>query len=154
MTNLEKHFPISDTKSLYSDQTTLINHHITDSPHNTQTHTPLHIPRVFHLNNIVSILNKPYRDSRRCHPTLYHSTNLSNTYDDNNNIYESYTQYQDDIQHRNKKNIQSPHYKYLKHTTSQEQLLLNEKMIDEFWLNDNLPNDTDFDLSSDEEKED
>ncbi|CAL9730195.1 hypothetical protein MOUN0_I08768 [Monosporozyma unispora] len=159
MTSVKKDFITEDTKSIYSDDTTLLNYTLTNNNNinTSQSYPPnkSNIPRYFKLDNLKNLLNKPYKHSRRLNPCQYHSinNNTNNNTNTQNHIYDSYIQYEDEISHRNKlpQKSNSTNYKYIKHTQNNEELILNEKMIEDFWLDDTIPNEMDFELSSDEE---
>lgn len=138
MASLKKDYISEETTSVYTADTTLLNYSCLNS--NSNSNNKSSIPRCFNLNSLKKLLNNPYKNSRRLNPCQYHSFNNSNT----NNIYQSYIQYEDELAHRNKlPSVQNQHQDDL--------LLLNEQMIKDFWVDDTIPNETDFDLSSDEE---
>lgn len=177
-TSLEKDLTIHDVRSVCSDDSsyleyTPLNSHI-DTAHNinslnyiaNQSAPRRHsfsatIPRYLQLDNIRKLLNKPCHDSRRLNPALYHSlTNSSECHSCHNHkneaehIYDSYNHYEEDKSYRHKiENSDPKNLKYIKHQLTQEEILLNKKMIDDFWLEGNIPDEMDFDVSSDEEED-
>lgn len=163
MTTLKKDFNYQDTESNFSDNSTLLNYPgnillyhkhepVRDTPSISTRRHSFSVPRSFHFNisNLTKILNKPYKNSRRLNPGNYHS--LQDNECDGSNIYDSYIHYDDERSHRNNinSNQEGGNYKFLQNH-SDEVVKLNTKMINDFWLNDNLPDELDFEMSSDEE---
>lgn len=177
-TSLEKDLTIHDVRSICSDDSsyleyTPLNSHM-DTTHNINSMDYIStrfaprrhsftatIPRYFQLENIRKALNKPYQNSRRLNPTLYHSlANNSecqfchNSNNEMEHIYDSYNRHEQDKSYRHEiEDINQKNWKYIKHQSTKEEILLNQKMVDDFWLEGNIPDEMDFDVSSDEEED-
>lgn len=174
--SLKKDSTVQETKSIYSDESSYFEYSPfisnIDSSSNVknincnsgQSTERSHsfsssIPRYFQFENIKKILNKPYHDSRRLNPSLYHSSTINpevpNDKDNGmNHIYDYYNHYELDKSYRHKLgDIHSRNLKHVKHHLTEERILVNQKMVDDFWLEGNLPDETQFDISSDEEDE-
>lgn len=149
MASIKKDYIGEETTSIYTDDTTLLNYNYLN-PCNNNNNNKSNIPRYFNLSNLKKLLNNPYKNSRRLNPCLYHSFNNNSNYTNtDSNIYHSYIQYEEELSHRNKLPSQSSENEQ----QHNELLLLNEQMIKQFWIEDTMPNETDFDLSSDEEED-